>query len=80
MGSGVSTPVVASAVEVDVDAGPGAYLARWQDLLDGTALTPGTAAGKIGGSAGRGRPDVGPVVEALGEGFREVLAQRGVYW
>jgi len=29
------------------DSGPGAYLARWQALLDDTAITPATAKGPI---------------------------------
>ena len=35
------TPTVTS------DPGPGAYLARWQDLLDNTPITPHTQTGKI---------------------------------
>ena len=29
------------------DPGPGAYLARWQDLLDKTPITPQTQEGKL---------------------------------
>ncbi|MBE3050264.1 hypothetical protein IMZ48_48760 [Candidatus Bathyarchaeota archaeon] len=89
-------------------SGPGIYLASWQSILDGTAITPDakggartgrdvtdrTTPGKPGMSgevsqngvvdAREGmaeveedslRPDGGVVVEALGEGFRELLRE-----
>ncbi|KAK5173908.1 uncharacterized protein LTR77_002589 [Saxophila tyrrhenica] len=34
--------------------GPGAYLARWQNLLDATAITPGTAKGPVRKGANKG--------------------------
>lgn len=111
-----------------VDPGPGAYLARWQALLDATAMTPTVATGgrvrgvgtardapaataEEGGVPGTredeesgeedddfrdayerldqfalddedkvSRPDVRPVVEALGKQFRGLLAERGCTW
>ena len=74
--------------------GPGAYLARWQDLLDTTALTPSTPSGSViipaenlgtedvekpRGSKDTG-PNVQPIVEELGQEFRVLLAARSVYW
>jgi len=121
----------------DVNPGPGAYLAKWQALLDGTAITPdkpeggevrtgakasvlragreGAAEGlqlqESGSSARSGgrseddpedevleetcerldelglreeekvpRPDVSPVVLAMGPAFREMLGRRGRSW
>jgi len=115
---------------VTSDPGPGAYLARWQDLLDATPVTPLTATGKphrasdkdiversamdvdggkmleygtTGGKTldaqkvkpgvssaatdgkknknnGARKPDVGVVVEALGDEFRRLLGERSLYW
>ena len=96
------------------DPGPGAYLARWQDLLDKTPITPQSQEGRIRQASskdvvnesaadvdgekmvefeeeeargqkiqvkGGGRkPDVRVVVEALGEGFRRLLAERSCDW
>lgn len=111
------TPKVSDA---DATPGPGAYLARWQDLLDNTPITPSTVEGKVQaassvevvrksaedvdgvtmvefgeGVAGRekigvdvdgmegmrgGKPDVGVVVDAMGEAFRKLLAEKGCDW
>ena len=74
--------------------GPGAYLARWQDLLDNTALSPLAPSGSVEtpaevlgtrdrekprGSKDTG-PDVNPIVEELGQEFRQLLGGRSVYW
>ena len=105
------TPTVSS------DPGPGAYLARWQDLLDNTPITPQMQQGKVRqassadvvnesaadvdgekmaefedaeargekikvqeGGQTKGKPDVRIVVEALGERFRGMLAERSCDW
>jgi len=116
---------------VEADPGPGAYLARWQNLLDGTVITPVSHGGKIrhasDGSVLKAsrigadatappmqrtastqskseetdeedvfeeahesldelgleekdkvkRPDVTPIVDALGKGFRKELGRIG---
>ncbi|KAI9875226.1 MAG: hypothetical protein M1823_007522, partial [Watsoniomyces obsoletus] len=119
---------------VHADPGPGAYLARWQDLLDKTPITPQTQTGSVRtasskdvvresavdvdgvkmvefgdgvaggenirvrmeeaggeGDAGEdveegnggdgkgmkgGKPNVSVVIEALGDGFRRLLAEK----
>lgn len=112
--------------KVSSDPGPGAYLARWEDLLDSTPITPLTAHGKPhrasdkaiveksaedvdggktvefetrqktldsqkvkpsvpgGGTQGKKaavkKPDVKVVVDALGEDFTKLLAERSLYW
>ena len=48
--------------------GPGAYLARWQDLLDRTVVTPGTAEGSVRWGASR----------SVREGSREGVERGGV--
>lgn len=89
--SGRVTPAIQSSVArisgPAMDAGPGAYLARWQDLLDNTPLTPKAAAGeevfydaRDGGVGVGGKPDVSVVIEAMGQDFRKLLGRRGVYW
>lgn len=111
---------------VSSNPGPGAYLARWQDLLDSTPVTPLTAHGKparatdkavveasatdvdggktvnlatqnhlpdarkvqpnIPGGGTRSKkeavkkPDVKLVVDALGDDFRKLLAERSLSW
>lgn len=112
--------------KVTSDPGPGAYLARWQDLLDSTAITPLTPHGKPhhasdkviinnsaedvdggktvefeatqkvidsqkvkpsvpgggtqGGKSVIKKPDVRVVIDALGQDFRKLLAERSLYW
>lgn len=97
---------------ISSDPGPGAYLARWQDLLDNTPITPLTAEGKVKAASSaevvnasaadvdgeklvvlqekeadgekirvnEAKPDVRIVVEALGEKFRKLLAERSCTW
>lgn len=98
---------------VSSDPGPGAYLARWQDLLDKTPITPQTQQGDIRQASSadvvnesaadvdgekmvefedaeakgekikvkdKRKPDVKIVVEALGEKFRSLLAERSCDW
>lgn len=108
---GMAPPIVTGG------AGPGAFLARWQDILDHTPVTPHSQKGKpqaassgpvveasakdvdgekmvsfetskeekknkeqgqVGG--GMKKPDVRIVVEAMGEGFRRLLAERSCTW
>lgn len=126
----LSTSTIKALVEAD--PGPGAYLARWQNLLDGTVITPASHGGKIrhagdgsvlkasrigadavaappmqrtGSTQSRSeetdeedvfeaahenldelgleekdkvkRPNVTPIVDALGEGFRKELGRIG---
>jgi hypothetical protein len=114
-GKSTLSPTLTDASGPPTDPGPGAYLARWQDLLDNTPITPLTASGNVetasskdvvdgsakdvngvkmislpdgnpgakklvrGGKAS-GKPDVRPVVEALGKDFRTLLGRRSVYW
>ncbi|KAK5950284.1 hypothetical protein OHC33_008753 [Knufia fluminis] len=112
--------------KVSSDPGPGAYLARWQDLLDSTPITALTAHGKPhhasdkvvveksaedvdggktvefttrqktldsqkvkpsvpgGGTQGKKnvtkKPDVKVVIDALGQDFRKLLAEKSLYW
>ena len=49
--SSVSASAAAAAAR-EARPGPGAYLARWQDLVEGTLITPSSAEGKVrkGGS------------------------------
>lgn len=116
----------AEVPRVSSNPGPGAYLARWQDLLDSTPITPLTLDGKVksasdkevvkksatdvdGGQAvefktsgkaldaqkvkpsvpGGGtpskektvkKPDVKPVIDALGVDFRKLLAEKSLAW
>jgi Domain of unknown function in PX-proteins (DUF3818) len=104
--SSLPTPIVSS------DPGPGAYLARWQDLLDKTPITPQTQDGKIRQASSadvvnesaadvdgeklvefedreakgekikvpQKKPDVRIVIEAMGESFRKLLAERSCDW
>lgn len=127
-----STPSTPIKAVMESDPGPGAYLARWQNLLDGTEITPGAQGGRVrhagdgsvlkASRAGAGapelqrssssqslqskaddteddeafedahesldelgleagdkveKPDVRPIVEALGKGFRVVLGKIG---
>lgn len=110
---------------VSSDPGPGAFLARWQNLLDSTSITPLTTHGKpvrasdeavversavdvdggktveyettgktldaarvkpsvSGGGTERKnvvkKPDVKPVIDALGQDFRKLLADRSLNW
>ncbi|KAK5078709.1 hypothetical protein LTR64_002877 [Lithohypha guttulata] len=113
---------------VSSNPGPGAYLARWQDLLDSTPITPLTLEGKPnrasdkviweksatdadggktvvfesngknnvvdaqtvkpdvpgGGTKGKKgivkKPDVKIVIDALGEDFRKLLAEKSLDW
>lgn len=82
--SGAVTPVTPVVPDAGGEYGPGAYLARWQDLLDCTPITPLGPTGRgavVDGQQRMGaRPDVKPVVDALGGGFRELLAERSLYW
>jgi len=41
------TPTLSSSSGPSTDPGPGAYLARWQDLLDKTPITPLEPTGKV---------------------------------
>lgn len=88
-GSGASSPPPGSdsAATAEIDLGPGAFLARWQDLLDSTLLTPAVSTGgevRLGGKGSKGgkavSADTQPVVDALGKQFRELLAERGCSW
>lgn len=45
-GKSILSPTLTDASGPVTDPGPGAYLARWQDLLDNTPITPLTASGK----------------------------------
>jgi hypothetical protein len=97
---------------VSGEPGPGAYLARWQDLLDNTPITPLTPEGKVKAASSievvnastadvdgekmvvleekeakgekinvkEAKPDVRIVVEALGEKFRALLAEKSCNW
>ena len=124
--SSVSHDNASEIPKVSSDPGPGAYLARWQDLLDSTPITPLTAHGKPhhasdkdiveksaedvdggktaefetrqqsldsqkvkpsvlgGGTQSKNdvvrKPDVKVVIEALGQDFRKLLADRSLYW
>lgn len=51
--SGTTTPARSSSADA-TDPGPGAYLARWQDLLDHSAITPAQAEGGKVRSGGSG--------------------------
>jgi hypothetical protein len=71
------------------DYGPGAYLARWQDLLDNTVLTPQLLSGADASTEGKSEvdkqrlstgPDAKAVIEELGPEFRELLAAKSLYW
>ena len=42
-----NTPTLSSSSGPSTDPGPGAYLARWQDLLDNTPITPLEPTGKV---------------------------------
>jgi hypothetical protein len=60
--------------------GPGAYLARWQGLMDATAVTPATMEGKVryGGSKSvreEGRKDVNGEVEKSAVKAEEVVEE-----
>lgn len=69
-----------------LDPGPGAYLARWQSLLDHTPITPLTTNDRTVEADSRDvvmnydRPDPKEVIEAMGKDFRVLLGKRGVYW
>lgn len=64
--------------------GPGAYLARWESLLDHTPITPlSTTRGadsKDAVDATNARPDVAIVIETMSKDFRTLLGKKGVYW
>jgi hypothetical protein len=68
------------------DPGPGAYLARWESLLDHTPITPLSTTQKAEEAdskdvvTNKDRPDPAVVLEALGKDFRTLLGKRGVYW
>jgi hypothetical protein len=65
------------------DAGPGAYLDRWKDLLDKSPLTPLTLNGKNYNRAGKVDfpiPDVSVVIEAMVEDFRRLIGTKGMSW
>jgi hypothetical protein len=82
-------PLVASVqvpAAADADPGPGAYLARWESLLDHTKITPLSATGKSEEADSRDvvtnkdRPDPRVVLEALEKDFRILLGKRGLDW
>jgi hypothetical protein len=49
---GTQTPKI-SSTGPSSDPGPGAYLSRWQDLLDNTPITPLSASGKVEKASGK---------------------------
>jgi len=66
------------------EQGPGAYLDRWEDLLDKASLTPLSIDGKVKTKSARNvdvpAPNVNIVIEALGSNFRSLLGIRGLNW
>jgi len=77
------------------DRGPGAYLAKWKDLMDNAEITPqegdgekegrngnGIENGKADGEFGKNieKPDPRIVEDALGSEFGKLLAERSCYW
>jgi len=66
------------------EQGPGAYLDRWEDLLDKASLTPLSIDGNVKAKSARNvdvpAPNVNIVIEALGSNFRNLLGIRGLNW
>jgi hypothetical protein len=85
-GNSIHTPLIVSSQGPSPDPGPGAYLARWESLLDGTPITPLSIHGKIGEAERKDvvdkkdRPNPDVVIEAMGKDFRTLLGERGLYW
>ena len=79
-------PLVVSTKGPSPAPGPGAYLARWESLLDHTPITALSMTGKTEEAdtkdvvSNNDRPDPEIVLEAMGKDFRELLAKRSVYW
>ena len=79
-------PLVDSFQGPASDPGPGAYLARWESLLDHTPITPSSTTQKSEEVdskdvvTNKDRPDPGVVLDAMGKDFRVLLAKRGIYW
>lgn len=60
-------------------AGPGLYLAKWQNLLDSTKITPATAKGPVRTGRDKSvREKVGVGVETAGEGSKAVVGKEDV--
>lgn len=83
---GAQTPLVVSSQGPSPDPGPGAYLARWESLLDHTPITPLSTTGMTGEADRKDavtindRPDPEVVIEAMGKDFRVLLGKRSLYW
>jgi hypothetical protein len=80
------TPLLVSSQGPSTAPGPGAYLARWESLLDHTPITPLSTTGETASADSKDavttndRPDVAVVIETMGKDFRTLLGKRGVYW
>ena len=78
-------PLVVSSQGPSPDPGPGAYLARWESLLDHTPITP-LSTGKAEEAdskdvvTNKDRPDPHTVIEAMGKDFRAFLGKKDIYW
>ncbi|KAF2860686.1 hypothetical protein K470DRAFT_294804 [Piedraia hortae CBS 480.64] len=57
------------------DCGPGAYLARWQHLLDMTRLTPKEGKGPVRGGRSENFPSMVTTLRVLGPAFGKALAR-----
>lgn len=85
-GDSAQGPFVVSSQGPSPDPGPGAYLARWESLLDHTPITPLTTTNEPGEAdskdvvTNKDRPDPAVVIEDMGKDFRVLLGKRGVYW
>ena len=85
-GGSEQSPLVVSSQNPSPDPGPGAYLARWESLLDHTHITPLSTTGRTEEAdtkdfvPQKDWPDPQVVIEAMGKEFRELLGKRGVYW
>lgn len=67
---GAQTPKI-SSFGPSSDPGPGAYLSRWQDLLDNTSITPLSPSGKVEKASGKSVIK-GSTKDVDGEMFLEV--------
>jgi Domain of unknown function in PX-proteins (DUF3818) len=50
---GANTPTISGFSGPSADPGPGAYLARWQDLLDNTPITPLRPTGEVNAASSK---------------------------
>jgi hypothetical protein len=80
------SPLAVSSQGPSPDPGPGAYLARWESLLDDTPITPLSTTSKTTVADSKDvvtdndRPDLSIVIETMSKDFRALLGRKSVYW